>query len=143
LDQEWLNQPKLYYTWARHLADARRGVAEAKQRVDVVKAECLRAIQADPAAFEVTKPTVDAINAAVLEQLEYKDAVAEHLELAHRADIIGAAVNALDHRRRALENLVDLHGQNYFATPRAATGNEAAARDRAERRNWNQRTEEE
>ena len=39
----------------------------------------------------------------------------------HRVDVLSGAVTALDHRKKALENLVDLHGRNYFSTPRIDT----------------------
>jgi hypothetical protein len=39
--------------------------------------------------------------------------------LRHKASVLKVAVTALDQRKKALEKLVDLHGQDYFSTPRA------------------------
>jgi len=55
-------------------------------------------------------------------QKSYKVAAKEVLRLRHAADVLQAAVTALDHRKKALENLVYLHGQNYFSEPHARDG---------------------
>jgi hypothetical protein len=120
LDMEWLRQPKLYYTWAARYADAKRDVGESKQELEVVKAELTRAIRADPVSFGLDKVTETTVPACVLEQLEFQDAQRKLLDVQHTADVLAAVVNTLEHRRRALENLVDLHGQNYFSTPHTA-----------------------
>jgi hypothetical protein len=129
LDTEWLKQPRLYYDWAIYYADAKRDLATQKQKLDVVKAELAREIRSDPVRYNLDKVTETTVPACVLEQLEYKDANRDYINAQHRADVLGAAVAALEHRRRALENLVDLHGQNYFSQPRAHSdgGREALA----------------
>jgi len=139
LAEEWLKQPNLYFEWAANLADARRKVDEAKSELDVTKAEMLLEIGKDPAAYDVGKPTVDNCAAAVFLTKEYKVAQAAYLNAKHHADIVGAAVDALGHRKKALENLVDLHSQNYFATPHPKRASKEDADDivKAEmRRRW-------
>ena len=37
----------------------------------------------------------------------------------HKVDVLQVVVDALDHRKKALENLVTLHGMSYFASPKA------------------------
>jgi hypothetical protein len=39
-----------------------------------------------------------------------------------RVNKVEAVVTALDHRKKALENLVYLHGQSYFSAPTAPRG---------------------
>ena len=41
-----------------------------------------------------------------------------YVKTKHELDIARAASIALDHKKRALQNLVQLHGQNYFAGPK-------------------------
>lgn len=134
LDDEWLNQPKRYFEWAVQLEDARADIDDAKREYDVtktefdeVKAKVELDIRNDPDDYHLPKVTDKSIAAVVLMQLDYKEAedslykAQERIDTAkHRAGILQAVVSALDQRKKALEKLVDLHGQKYFATPRAS-----------------------
>lgn len=121
LDDEWLNQPKLYFKWAVQLEDARAKFEEAKVEFDLVKSELDLEIRDNPHKFHLPeKITEKMIVAVVLTQPEYKEAQQAVFTDKHRVGILQAAVTALDHRKKALEKLVDLHGQKYFATPRVS-----------------------
>ncbi len=123
LPEEWIDQPRLFYRWSVAKADADRAHAEARSRLDVVKAELDAEVRTNPEAFEITgKATIDAINNTVAAQPKYRRAAQAIIEAKHAADIAGAAVAALDHRKRALQALVDLHGQEFYAQPRAPRG---------------------
>lgn len=129
LDDEWLRQPKLYFNWALQLEDARADFEEVKAEFDVTKAEVDLAIRTNPDNYDLPKVTDKAILASMIVQPEYKDAQREVFKAKHRVGILQAAVTALDHRKKALEKLVDLHGQKYFASPRASeTSREAVAK---------------
>jgi hypothetical protein len=65
------------------------------------------------------KVTEAAVAAAILTQPNYRVALKALTAARHRQDVYQAAVDALDHRKKALESLVQLHGQGYFAAPRA------------------------
>lgn len=119
LDWEWLRQAPMYHRAARKAADARKRVTEARATLDVVRAECASAIRNDPVKFDIGKLTESALAEAVLQQLEYKEAQQELVDAQHAADIAAAAVNSLDQKRRALADLVELHGRDYFSEPRA------------------------
>ena len=120
LDDEWLGQPKLYFNWAIQLEDARADFEEVKAAFDVVKAEVDLEIRTTPDAYDLVKATEKSIAAALIVQPEYEEAQQKVFTAKHRVGILQAAVTALDHRKKALEKLVDLHGQKYFATPRAS-----------------------
>lgn len=134
LDEEWVNQPKLYFRWASQLEDAKEELDEAKRNYDVqktefdlTKAEVEMSIRNDPDDYGMPKVTDKSIAAAIIMQPEYKEAQEQLVEAQktidlarHRVGILQAAVTALDHKKKALEKLVDLHGQKYFATPRAS-----------------------
>jgi len=128
LDDEWLNQPKLYFNWAVQLEDARAELDSIKAEFDVVQADLDLDIRANPDkygelpkdAVEKGKITEKMVAASLVMQPEYKNAQQAVFTAKHRVGVLQAAVNALDHRKRALEKLVDLHGQKYFATPRAS-----------------------
>ena len=120
LDTEWLNQPQLYYRYAAKAADARRDFDAAKDELEVTKAEVDQSIRSDPAKFGLTKLTEATVASAVIIQEEYQKAQENVRQARHRHDVYQAAVSALDHRRKALEKLVDLLIANYFSAPRAS-----------------------
>jgi len=124
LDTEWLNQPQLYYRYAAKAADARRDFDAAKDELEVTKAEVDQSIRSDPAKFGLTKLTEATVASAVIIQEEYQKAQENVRQARHRHDVYQAAVSALDHRRKALENLVTLFMANYFSKPRVPKGAE-------------------
>lgn len=126
LDDEWLNQPKLYFRWAVQLEDARADLEIAKAEFDVVKSELDLNIRTSPDDYDLPKVTDKAIAAAMMTQPGYEGAQKAVFEHKHRVGVLQAAVTALDHRKKALEKLVDLHGQKYFASPRASENSREA-----------------
>jgi Mg-chelatase subunit ChlI len=130
LDREWIKQPGLYLKYAEKLADARKDFADAKAELEVVKAELSRDIRAMPETYGLKKVTESGIEGAVVLQKKHRLALETMNECKHRVDVLEAVVSALEHKKRALENLVTLHGQSYFATPRAdGTGRESLEED--------------
>lgn len=121
LDDEWIGQPKRYFKWAVQLEDAREDLDNAKAEFELVKADVDLAIRSDPGKYSLPeKITEKMVTAAMLTQLEYQDSQEAFYTAKHRVGILQAAVTSLDHRKKALEKLVDLHGQKYFASPRAS-----------------------
>lgn len=129
LDDEWLNQPKRYFEWAVRLEDARADFEICKAEFDVVKSELDLAIRTNPDDYDLPKVTDKSIAAALITQQGYKDAQQDMFETKHRVGVLQAVVTALDHRKKALEKLVDLHGQKYFASPRASESSREAMSD--------------
>lgn len=121
LDEEWLHQPKLYFKWAVQLENARADLDEAKIEFDLVKAEVDLNIRNAPDKYDLPgKITEKMVAATLLTTEEYKEVQNTFFTAKYRVGILQAAVAALDHRKKALEKLVDLHGQKYFAAPRAS-----------------------
>ncbi len=139
LDKEWLGQANLFFHWSTKKAAAARRVEEAKQEFDVAKAEITRQIRSEPLEFGIDKVTESSVEAAVIIQREYQMAQKVIMDARYDADIVAAAVAALDHRRRALENLVELHGMQYFSGPVARSDKSKAAMDETEKRSIRQK----
>lgn len=118
LDIEWLEQPSLMMKYGIHRADLQLAVERAKERIEIVKAELDKEIRADPDLFEIPKVSESAITNTILLQSEYQEAKGTYLNLKHELDYAWAASNAIDSKKSALENLVKLHGQQYFAGPK-------------------------
>jgi len=133
LDEEWVNQPRLYFRYAEKLALAKRRLEEIKNELEVTRADLDQSIRSNPDGFGIEKVTEAAISAAIQDSTEYKKVQKEIIDAKHKADIYAAAVQALDHRRAALEGLVKLFLANYFSKPRADAGDEEDI-DRMEKR---------
>lgn len=119
LDTEWIKQPRLFFVYAKQLADAKRRLEEARAEADVVKAEVDLEIRGTPEnfGFKDMKITEVLITTTINQNGRYQKAAKLIRIRKHKVDILQAAVTALEHRKSALEKLVSLHGQNYFSTP--------------------------
>ena len=118
LDIEWLEQPALFMKYARHLAEARRTLDEEKQELDIVKADLDKQIREKPEKFGILKITEGAIQSAITTEGTYNIAYKKYLAAKYESDMASNAVQAFNQRKEALENLVKLHGQSYFAGPK-------------------------
>jgi hypothetical protein len=119
LDKEWVNQPRLLHDSALELADAREEYERAKARFKVVTAELKMDIRANPAKYGVSKVTVDAVEDIAVSHKEWWRANEAVIKAKHLVDVLEADVQALEHRKKALESLVVLQGRDYYASPRA------------------------
>lgn len=133
LDEEWVRQPELYHQYAVDLADARLDLEEKKNKLEVIRAELDKDIRTSPEDYELQKITETAISATILTQSRYTKGLERVNKARHRVDVLTAAVTALDHKKKALENLVYLHGQDYFSSPKAK-GENSEEMDRAARK---------
>lgn len=118
LDLEWLDQPKLMLKYAQYAAQLSMERDILKEQVDVVKAELDAEIRTDPEKFGLSKITEGAVSNTILVQEKYKQIMKDYLQSKYEADVAKGAVNAFEHRKNALENLVKLFGQQYFAGPK-------------------------
>lgn len=118
LDEEWINQPEIFFEYAQKKAGASRRVDEAKAELEVVEAELAKAIRNRPERFGLSKITDKGLESVILMQDDYITARQELTDAKYELDLLDAMVKALHQRKSALENLVDLHGQSYFASPR-------------------------
>ena len=117
LDIEWLRQPKLMFFYAKMVAELRRTLDRRKERLNIVRAELDKKIRQNPLDFAIDKITETAVGNTILIQEEYKEASADIIDCNYELSIAQAAVSALNDKRSALENLVKLYGQQYFAGP--------------------------
>lgn len=124
LDEEWVNQPKMVFDYIVQLEAAREKMDEAKTEMELVYAECDKSIRANPNKYDLPdKLTETLIKNTIMMQSEYQKAREDLSSIKHKVGVLGAAVTAMEHRKKALENLVILHSQNYFSTPKAHSEN--------------------
>lgn len=118
LDEEWIGQPGLYFEWSEKLADARRSLDIAKSRADITAAETSTRIRSRE-AVKKSKVTEPLIKAMIEQDRDNQEAQMAVIRAKHRVDVLSGMVTALDHRKKALENIVQLDGRQYFAQPTA------------------------
>lgn len=123
LDVHWVEQPALMYKYCKELAEARTMVDHAKSEVQLIEAELSAKIRNEPLKYGIEKITEKAITEHIATHRDYQSAGSLLIRKKYDADVVQAYVTALDHRKKALEKLVDLHGQGYFATPVAKGAN--------------------
>ncbi len=129
LDKEWANHPKMMEDCCRAVADARLAYDTAKDLLELEHAKLYGAISSDPTRFGLPKATDAVVSAAVLQQKSYQELQAKVRETRHAMGVLDAGKSALDHRKKALEDLVALHLSGYFAAPRAAKGDKEAVEE--------------
>jgi len=117
LDVELLAQPELVVRYSTQLAEAKAEQALAKEALDYEKAQIDFKVREDPESFGVVKVTENAINNAVLMEASYRLIQTEYNEATRNVNILQGVVYAINDRKSSLENLVKLHGQQYFAGP--------------------------
>lgn len=120
LDTEWLNQPKLASKYGKIWAQAQKKVAEAEENIKVIRAELIAQVTENPEKYlgSGMKATVATIEAYYRNHKKHKEAKQEWIEAQYEANMAEVAKWEIGNSRKtALENLVKLHGQNYFAGP--------------------------
>jgi len=117
LDVEWLNQPNIFMEYAELSARAEYEAKRAEEKVKTIRSEIILEVQQNPDLVPEGKATAQATEAYFRTKPEYKEAKRAMHEAYYNAQILANAVSAFHQRRVALENLVKLQGQGYFAGP--------------------------
>lgn len=117
LDDEWVRQPDLFRRYSETLAMAKAEHDGLKNDLDVIRAETELKIRQDPDSYGLDKVTEGVIKATVEVQPEVKQAEKDVVTARYKVGVLEAAVGALDHRKRALSDLVSLHLADYFSKP--------------------------
>jgi hypothetical protein len=118
LDVEFLEQPRLMLKYSKNEAEMQKNLDEAKEALELVKAELDKKIREKPERYQIEKVTETVIANTVIMQEAYKEASTAYVEAKFELNVAKGAVDAFEHRKSALENLVKLHGQQYFAGPK-------------------------
>ena len=121
LDEECLSHSSRYAYYSEAQAVAKSNVSKAKDKLELVQAERELAIRKE---FDdsKTKVTEALIKSALIMD---KDVVQAKAELREAEEIFGrlsVAVQAFEHRKAELDNLVKLYCAGYYSTPSAKEG---------------------
>lgn len=137
LDKECLRLPTQVLHHAEAAAQAKFDLDESKSKLEVVEADFRRQVRDKPGHFRLDKVTEGAINEVVVMLPDYQKAVARVNRAKHNLEIHQAVLTALEHKKRSLTLLVELHGIGYFGevkpSPRAREAVENITRKRVRR----------
>ena len=117
LDIEWVRQASTFMKYAMEQAGAHAKLDAAKERLDVKVAGLGLKIRSSPATYGLDKITEASVQAVTLLDAGCAKVREEVAVAQYEHEVMVAAVRALDQKKSALENLVRLQGQNYFAGP--------------------------
>lgn len=118
LDYELLRQPTLVQLVSEELVRAETKRARSKELVEIVKAELYTEIRNNPARFNLNdRVTETAVNAAILQHPRYREAMETYLSAKEDHGILSTGLDALQHKKSALENCVRLLLSGYWAAP--------------------------
>lgn len=135
LDLEWLEQPTLIFKYAEAVANAKSEYEHMKRKEAVVRAEIALDARESPENYDLEKVTEATIKEAVECSEEVCELYADLIRKQHEVAILQGAAKAIDVKKSALENLVRLHGQNYFSTPQATMEDAEVLTDSRKERN--------
>ena len=117
LDIECIRQPDRFFFWAQAAVVASTELDRAKLHLDLLKVQLELECRQNPTDFGVVKPTEAAIDAAVKCHPKYQAANEAYNKAKSDSKLLDAAVATMEQKKRMLENLITLHGQQYFAGP--------------------------
>lgn len=118
LDKHWVEHPAnvLYFTTAA--VDAERVLAQLKLKKDILVAN----LDAELRNNSSERVTEAVLRNYVVRQDSYQEIEDEIIEAEYEVNMLKAAVRSLEHMRKGLEKLVDLHMINWFSEPRSPIG---------------------
>lgn len=117
LDVEWLEQPKLMMKYTKKLAELREKRDLVKEELELTRAELDREIRESPEDFGLEKINNDVVANTILTVEDYQKGSKKLIRTNYEVNVMAGIVQAVEQRKQALENLVKLHGQQYFAGP--------------------------
>lgn len=119
LDEEWVKHTRLVEHYADQLADAKRDLEIAKTAYDVKEAETSLKIRKRPDRYlenvNVTEKSIETVLTTKMAESQENE---DWLDAKHRSDLLQAAMTKLEHRKKALEDLVYLWSAGYFSEPK-------------------------
>lgn len=118
LDVECARQPETFFRWAEQSVDAKGEVDRLKLQLEVLEARLELKIRKDPGRYALGEKTTEgAIKARVKIDDDYLELHKRYHKAKDESALLDKAVMAMEMKKRMLEVLVTLHGQNYFAGP--------------------------
>lgn len=113
LDKECVALPTQFINACFNAAEARMELASAEQKLEVAESNLAKRVRDVPGQYGLEKVTEAAIKEIVRTHASLAPAQLAVSDARHELELCGALVSALDHKKRALTNLVELHKAGY------------------------------
>lgn len=112
LHLEWVRQSSLMMQYGKEAALAKKKMQVTHERVKVIRSSLIKSIKK-------LKPnlTQQQVEAYYRTHPRHKKAKKKHIDAEYTYNMILAAIDSLRHKKSGLEDLVRLHGQQYFSDP--------------------------
>jgi len=117
LDLEWIRHSHKYMLYSEAAARANDIVRKRKNDLEITDAKLDQEIRV-ASEGEGKKMTADAIKAAILADDRHIKALIEYNDSLYQAELCTSAVKSMDHKKVALQSLVQLWAGSYFAGPK-------------------------
>lgn len=134
LDVEWTEHPKEFMEISEELADSKKKLDNLRFKLDVAEADEENSIRSDPESHGITKITEGLVKAALANSEKLQASKRRIIDQQYEVNLLSSCVTALEHKKRALEKLVTLQGQQYYAGPSAPRVTADMAADLAKHR---------
>lgn len=118
LDGEWTEQGSLFYYYAEAHAEAILEKDKKKAKMDYVYAVMYSELKKDWSKVFDSKPTEPAVKEHIYCQKKFKVAERDFINASHDVNIMLAAKQAFEHKKKALENKVSLKIGGFYSEPR-------------------------
>lgn len=121
LDVEWADQADLAIKYCRYYANCVKDLEEAEEKIKIIRSELVKEANEDPDTClgDDVKPTGPNVESYYRNHDRHKEAKQNIIDLQYEVNMAEGVKNEFSFTRKAaLENLVILHGQQYFAGPK-------------------------
>lgn len=117
LDIEAVRLPEIFFKWAEKAVEAKSEVDRLKLKADTILAEMENDIREKPGRYGLEKATDASVKAKAATQEKYQQANERYFRARDDSALLDKAVQAIEIKKRMIEVLVTLFGQQYFAGP--------------------------
>ena len=120
LDVEWLEQTPLARRYIKNKLNWWKKLQQAHEELKTIRSELIHEVNEDPkGTVGKDKPNAGDIEAYYRRQERYKEAKQKWIDAEYEYQYASDMQMEISlGRKKSLEQLVELHGQNYFAGPR-------------------------
>jgi hypothetical protein len=134
LEKEWAEQPNLFRMWQDKLAEAKRDLRELEDEQELIEAQTSQAIRDNPESYSLEKATVEAVKTALVLVDEVQEGKEKIRKQKFQIDLLVSMVEALKHRKSALQDEVSLWLGGYFADPKTRPGDTEKFREERDKK---------
>ena len=117
LEREWIDQSSLYMSYSIEAAEAGKHKDDIKEELEIIRAQTSLRIRED----SEKKMTEAMVASAITLDENCQTAVSNYNQAVYEYNMIQAVIKSLDHKKKALENLVQLWVNGYYSVPKSVT----------------------